>query len=65
MGDPARKIIPEDRTSDALRAGRLVREQLHTLGMSDAEIAAGELVDVSPEDVSAWLEGSGPCPTPR
>lgn len=64
MGDPARKLTAPDE-SDALRAGRIVRDQLLALGMTDEEIAAGAPADVSPEAVAAWLEGRAPCPTPR
>jgi hypothetical protein len=66
MGDPARRIpptAPDD--TDAARAGQLVLEQLHALGMTDEEIAAGAPVDVSHEAVVAWLEGRSPCPYPR
>lgn len=48
MGDPAHKIPPTDpHDTDAARAGQLVLEQLHALGMTDHEIAAGEPLDVS------------------
>jgi len=66
MGDPARKLQPTDpHEDDAARAGRLVLEQLHALGMTDEEIVAGEPVEVSHEAVVAWLEGRSPCPYPR
>lgn len=66
MGDPARQLTPpDDHEADALRAGELVRDQLHALGMTDDEIAEGSPVDVPHEAVVAWLEGRGPCPYPH
>ena len=42
--------------------GLRVVAELRALGMTDEEILAGEPVDVSAEEVFAWIDGRAPCP---
>lgn len=60
--DPLRTHDPLSEDDLARRRGADLWAQMHALGLSDAELLSDEAVEMTVDEMSAWLGSGAPSP---